>query len=101
MRRDQPDNRVHPHELGMWVFGNKRFVVNLRRGVPYNACVEEHKKALRCWASYNYLDHRAATAVDNHATKTEKGTFIWDDDVQRGALVRTQGNHQTFKVIIP
>jgi hypothetical protein len=85
MRRRQPDNRIHRWELGSWtpVGGTKRFVVNLRRGVPYNACVETFRNgALRCWASHNWLDNEAAAFVRDNATQTDKGAFVWDEGVK-------------------
>lgn len=116
MRRLQPDNRIHPEDLGMLFMNDKKFVINLRRGVPFNACVEEVGGALRCWASHRWLDDRAAKIVENFATKTDGGSYVWNEDVKRGSLVcskadlvRTKGDselpkairHGMFKVIFP
>ena len=97
--RRQPDNRVHPENLGMMILNGKRFVINLRPGVPFNACIEEFKDSLRCWASYNWLDNRAAMIVDGYATKTETGAFTWNEDVKRGRVACVKGDHKLFKVI--
>lgn len=75
---NQPDNRIHKYELGAFTKNGKRFVVNLRPGVPYNAVIEEHDGGtLRCWASHRFLDEEAASFVKNNATKTDKNAFIW------------------------
>jgi len=101
MRRRQPDNRIHPENLGMMILGDKRFVINLRPGVPFNACIEEFDGSLRCWASHNWLDNRAAMVVDGYATKTEGGSFTWNNNVKRGRFVCIKGDHELFKVIFP
>ncbi len=101
MRRRQPDNRIHPENLGMMFLNGKRFVINLRPGVPFNACIEEFDGSLRCWASHNWLDQRAATVVDGYATPGESGSFLWNDDVKRGPRVGIKGDHELFKVIFP
>ena len=102
MRRRQPDDRIHPGNLGMMIMGNTRFVVNLRPGVPFNACIEEFRDgALRCWASHAFLNDRAAGIVDKHATQTAKDAFVWNDEVKKGRLASTKGGHQLFKVILP
>ena len=101
MRRRQPDNRVHPENLGMMVLNGQRFVINLRPGVPFNACIEEFDGALRCWASHNWLDNRAAMVVDGYATKTDTGAFVWNDDVKRGPVVCVKGDHKLYKVVFP
>jgi hypothetical protein len=101
MHRRQPDNRIHPENLGMVLINGKRFVVNLRPGVPFNACIEEFDGALRCWASQNWLDRRASTIVDGFAEKTESGAFVWGDEVKRGPMVGLKGDHPLFKVVFP
>lgn len=102
MRKRQPDNRIHPGNLGMVTLGNRRFVINLRSGVPFNACIEESSQgALRCWASHNWLDDRAATIVGRYANETPKGSFIWKDEVKRGSRACTKGGHELFRVIFP
>jgi len=101
MRRRQPDNRIHPDNLGMMFLNGKRFVINLRAGVPFNACIEEFQGSLRCWASYHWLDNRAAMVVDGNATKTEKDSFVWNDNVKRGAMACVKGNHKLYKIILP
>ena len=86
MRRRQPDNRIHKHELGSFTpkVGGKRFVVNLRQGVPRNALVEEFRNgALRCWASHTWLDNSAADYVRSNATFSSKNnSFIWNEGVR-------------------
>lgn len=84
MRRRQPDNRVHKHELGSFTIHGKRFVVNLRPGVPRNACIEEFRNGgLRCWASHNWLDDRAAAFVrENAAFNAEQNHFVWNEGVK-------------------
>ncbi len=102
VRNRQPDERIHPGNLGMMIMGDKRFVVNLRPGVPFNACVEEFRNGgLRCWASYAWLNDRAAGLVKRHATKTEKGAFTWNEGVRRGRRFTIKGGHELFKVIFP
>ena len=102
MKRRQPDNRIHPGNLGMMILNGRRFVINLRPGVPINACIEEDRNgSLHCWASHKWLDNRAATIVDGHATKTETGAFTWNDEVKRGPLACIKGDHELFKVIFP
>jgi len=101
MYRRQPDNRVHPENLGMMILNGQRFVINLRPGVPFNACVEEFDGSLRCWASHNWLDNRAAIVVDGYANKTESGAFIWKDEVKRGPVACVKGDHKLFRVIFP
>jgi hypothetical protein len=86
MRRRQPDNRIHKHELGSFTPkpGKTRFVVNLRPGVPRNACVEEFREgALRCWASHTWLDETAAEYVRNNATfNVDQNSFVWNAGVK-------------------
>ena len=101
MRRRQPDNRIHPDNLGMMILNDQRFVINLRPGVPFNACVEEFAGGLRCWASHNWLDNRAAAVVDGFATATEGGSFVWKDEVKRGPVACVKGDHKLYKVIFP
>lgn len=101
MRRRQPDSRIHSGNLGMVILNGKRFVINLRPGLPFNACIEEIDGALRCWASHRWLDSRAAMIVDGYATKTDGGSFVWNDDVKRGPFVCIKGDHELFKVIFP
>ena len=83
-RRRQPDNRIHKHELGSFTLNGKRFVVNLKPGVPRNACIEEFRNgALRCWASYQWLDDEAAEYVSANATyNAENNHFVWNDGVK-------------------
>ncbi len=84
--RRQPDNRIHKHELGSFTPGGvgRRFVVNLRQGVPRNACVEEFRDGtLRCWASHTWLDDDAADYVrDNASFDAEKNSFTWNEGVK-------------------
>lgn len=104
MRRRQPDNRIHRWELGSWTptGGTKRFVVNLRRGVPYNACVETFRDGtLRCWASHSWLDDEAAAFVLANATPTGKNAFSWNDNVKQGRQARVKGDHELHEVISP
>lgn len=82
MRRRQPDSRIRKHELGSFTLGGKRFVVNLRPGVPRNACIEEFDGSLRCWASHKWLDDRAAEFVLKNATPTDNNAFIWNKGVR-------------------
>lgn len=78
----QPDNRIHKHELGSFTCNGQRFVVNLRRGVPRNACVEEFRGKLRCWASRTWLDGQAARFVRQNAEFLEgNNAFVWKDGV--------------------
>ena len=101
MRRRQPDDRIHPENLGMVAMNGKRFVINLRYGVPFNACIEEFDGSLRCWASYNWLDRRAAMLVDGCATKTNSGAFVWNDNIRLGSIACTKGGHDLYRVIFP
>jgi hypothetical protein len=100
MRR-QPDNRVHPENLGMMILNGKRFVVNLRPGVPFNACIEEYDGFLRCWASQNPLDQRAAIIMEGYATKTDGGAFVWNDGVKRGPVACVKGDRPLYRVVFP
>lgn len=81
MRR-QPDHRIHMRDLGVLDLNGKRFVINLRPGVPFNACIEEFKGSLRCWASHNWLDDEAAAFVRNNATPTDNNAFVWNEGVR-------------------
>ncbi len=101
MQRRQPDSRIHPGNLGMMFLNDRRFVISLRPGFPFNACIEEVDGQLRCWASHKWLDQRAALIVDNFATKTEGGSYVWNDDVKRGPFVCIKGDHELFKVAFP
>ncbi len=101
MRRRQPDNRIHPENLGMVILNGKRFVINLQPGVPFNACIEEFKDSLRCWASHSWLDNRATTMVDGHAAKSDNGSFTWNDDVKQGPVAGVKGDHKLYRVIFP
>ncbi len=101
MRRRQPDNRIHPENLGMMFLNGKRFVINLRPGVPFNACIEEFQDSLRCWASHHWLDNRAAGVIEGYAALSEGGSFTWNDDVKRGPMACTKGGHKLYKVIFP
>lgn len=80
MRQRQPDHRIHKHELGSFTSGTTKFVVNLRPGVPRNACIEEFRDGtLRCWASHTWLDDEAATFVrDNSTFRPEQNSFVWN-----------------------
>ncbi|MBD3426386.1 MAG: hypothetical protein GF409_04035 [Candidatus Omnitrophica bacterium] len=82
MRRRQPDPRIKRDELGSFTMNGKRFVVNLRPGVPRNACIEEFRGDLRCWASHTWLTDEAAAFVRNNATQTENNAFVWLDKVR-------------------
>ena len=84
MRKRQPDTRIHKHELGSFTHRGKRFVVNLRPGVPRNACIEEFRKGgLRCWASHTWLDDKAADFVRTNATfNLDKNSFVWKNGVR-------------------
>ena len=83
MRRRQPDPRIRKHELASWTHGGKRFVVNLRPGVPRNACVEEFREgSLRCWASRTWLDDDATEFVRANSTQTENNSFVWNEGVR-------------------
>ncbi|MFW9998092.1 MAG: hypothetical protein ACFFD4_38980 [Candidatus Odinarchaeota archaeon] len=56
--------------------------MNLRRGVPRNACVEEFRGKLRCWASRTWLDGQAARFVRQNAEFLEgNNAFVWKDGV--------------------
>ncbi len=82
MSRKQFDNRIHKHELGSFTSGTKRFVVNLRQNVPFNACIEEFRNgSLRCWASHNFLDDRAAAFVRANSSATDHNAFVWNEGV--------------------
>lgn len=83
-KRRQPDHRIHKYELGSFTMNGKRFVVNLRPGVPRNACIEEFRNGgLRCWASHNWLDDEAAEFVRANATfNQESNHFVWNDGVK-------------------
>lgn len=100
MRR-QPDDRIHPDNLGMMILDGKRFVVNLRPGVPFNACIEQYDGSLRCWASHNWLDNRAAGVVDGHATQTEGNAFVWKENIRRGPVACVKGDRPLYRVIFP
>ena len=86
MRRRQPDNRIHRHELGSFTptVGGRRFVVNLRPGVPRNACIEEFREgSLRCWASHTWLDDKSADFVRANATyNPDNNSFVWNEGVK-------------------
>lgn len=89
MSRRQPDNRIRASELGSLSLNGKRFVVNLRPGVPRNACIEEVNGLLRCWASHRWLDDEAAAFVRENSVKTENNAFVWKEgvrvqEIQRG-----------------
>ena len=78
MFQNQPDNRIHRHELGFLKINGKSFVVNRRRGVPYNAVIEVSNGILRCWASHTPLDEEAAKHVQANAEYAkENNAFIW------------------------
>lgn len=78
----QPDERIKRHELGSFTLGGKKFVVNLRPGVPRNACIEEFRGALRCWASHTWLNDEAAAFVRENAVLTEQNAFVWKPGVR-------------------
>jgi hypothetical protein len=101
MQRRQPDERVNPTNLGMMTLNGNRFVINLRPGVPWNACVEEFRNKLRCWASHAWLDQEAADVVDEYATKTENGNFVWNDNIERGPIACVKAGHSLYKMIVP
>ncbi len=84
MRQRQPDSRIHKHELGLLNLDGQRFVVNLRRGVPFNSCVEKFRNgSLRCWASHNYLDDEAADFVRENSTfNPDTNSFVWNEGVK-------------------
>lgn len=82
MRRRQPDNRIRKYELGSFTMNGKRFVVNLRPGVPRNACIEQFGDALRCWASHRWLDDEAADFVRENSVQTENNAFVWKEGVR-------------------
>jgi hypothetical protein len=71
----QPDRRIRRHELRQWSFGDKRYIVNGRRGVPRNATIEEFDGALRCSSSHAWLDDEAAEYVRTVAEKSKGNTF--------------------------
>jgi len=74
----QPDNRIHRHELGSLIINGKNFVVNRRRGVPFNSVIELVNGHLRCWASHRPLDEEAAAYVRANADyMAENNSFIW------------------------
>lgn len=100
MQRRQPDDRIRPENLGMVTLNGKRFVINLCLGVPFNACIEEFRGFLRCWASYNWLNRSAASLVDGHATQTGTGAFVWNNNV-RFSRVSSKGGHDLYRVIFP
>ena len=83
-RQRQPDHRIRTHELGSFTSGGTKFVVNLRPGVPRNACIEEFRDGtLRCWASHTWLDDKAADFVRENATyREEQNSFVWNDGVK-------------------
>ncbi len=95
------DSRIHPRDLGMVTISGKRYVINLRPGVPFNACIEEHGGALRCWASHNYLDRRATSIVEGFSTTSLDGAHVWDREVKRGRFACTKGDHEIYRVIFP
>lgn len=101
MRKRQPDNRIRPENLDMMVLKGKRFVINLRLGVPFNACIEDLDSVLRCWASKDWLDERAALVVDSFATKTQRGSYLWNENVKRGPFVCIKGGYDLFRVVFP
>lgn len=83
MRRRQPDTRIRKHELGSFTHNGKRFVVNLRPGVPRNACIEVFRNgALRCWASHTWLDDEAAQFVRDNSIPTRNNAFVWNEGVK-------------------
>lgn len=74
----QPDRRIHRFELGSFVINGKNFVVNRRRGVPYNAVIEMAGGSMRCWASREYLDDEASKYIREKAEYVpENNAFIW------------------------
>ena len=101
MRYRQIDRRIQPHDLGMMVLNDQRFVVNLRPGVPFNACIEEFDGYLRCWASYRVLTQAAADLVSQHAAQTKSGAFVWTDEVRRDKFRCQKGDHDLFQVVFP
>ena len=101
MRKRQPDNRIHFENLGMVTLGGKRFVVNLGPGVPFNACIENFKGSLRCWASHRWLDSRAADLVDHFATETDGNAYIWRDEVIQGPVACIKGDRALYTVTFP
>ena len=101
MRYRQPDRRIQPRDLGMMALNGQRFVINLRPGVPFNACIEEFDGSLRCWASYKQLTQEAADLVARHATQTKSGAFLWNDDVRRDRFRCHKGDHDLFQVVFP
>ena len=101
MRKRQPDNRIKRENLGVAIMSGKRFVVNTRPGVPFNACVEEDAGVLRCWASHRWLDDDASEVVEKHATKTETGAFLWDDKVKLGPVACIKSDQKLYRAILP
>lgn len=83
MRRYQFNDRIRRHELGSFTVNGKRFVVNLRPGVPRNACIEESRNgSLRCWASHKLLDREAVQFIRENAVWTENNAFVWKDGIK-------------------
>lgn len=84
MRQRQPDYRIHKHELGSFTCRGTKFVVNLRPGVPRNACIEKFRDGtLRCWASHTHLDDEAAEFVRENSTfRSEQNSFVWNEGVK-------------------
>lgn len=78
----QPDNRLRVGDLGSFTINGRRFVVNLRPGVPRNACIEEFDGALRCWASHTWLTPDAADFVRANAVPTDGNAFAWKPGVR-------------------
>jgi len=82
MRRRQPDRRIRVRDLGSFTINGKRYVVNLRPGVPRNACIEEYDGGLRCWASRTWLDDEAAAFVRDNSEPASHNKFIWNKGIR-------------------
>jgi len=86
MYQRQPDDRIHVKNLGSFTPDGKgkRFVINLKQGVPRNACIEKDRDGvLRCWASHSWLDEEAAAYVRENATFNPEGnSFCWNEGVR-------------------
>jgi hypothetical protein len=84
--RRQRDDRIHKRDLGSFTpdKGDVRFVINLRPGVPKNACIEQFRDGtLRCWASHTWLDDDAAEFVrDNTTFDSDRNSFTWNEGVK-------------------
>lgn len=80
--KPQPDSRIRKYELGSFTLEGKKFVVNLRPGVPRNACIEEFDGGLRCWASHTWLDNDAAAFVRENSVPTKNNAFVWKPGVR-------------------